>query len=260
MSEFAVPPELVPAPALADSRAPELLVQQSEFFAALSHELRTPLAAVKGFAQMLVVHWDALPEAKRFQQAEHILRSTMRLERLVHDLSLAARLVDGISLQRAPVDLQDVLTQAIAEARVLHPTRSFRGDPPSTPVIAFADHDRLLQVLTNLLDNAARYSPHATPIAVRWVAERSTARVEVSDTGSGFTVEEQSLLFLRYARLRPSRRGAGATGGSGLGLFICKELVEAMGGHIGVRVDEDIPGNTFWFTLPLHDAISLPSL
>lgn len=235
--------------------APDLLLQQAEFLAAFSHELRTPLAAIKGFSQMLVAHWDDLPDGKRRQQAECVLRSTLRVERLVQDLTLAARMMDGVSVSAEPVQLGEMLAHALDEMRILHPTRTFEC-AYMAPAVAFADRDRVQQVLGNLLDNAARYAPPDTPVNVRCWADAGHAHVEVSDTGLGFSPEEQTLLFLRFSRLRPGRRGAGLTGGSGLGLFICKQLVEAMGGAIGVRVDVPGPGNAFWFTLPLPPAPS----
>jgi two-component system OmpR family sensor kinase len=234
--------------------APEALVQHAEFLAALSHELRTPLAAIKGFTQMLVAHWDSLPETKRRQQAESVLRSTLRLERLVQDLSLAVRLADGIPLLTGAVDLQTAVADALEEAHILYPARTFHRDSMAAPVTAFADRDRAVQVVANLLDNAARYAPAGTPISIGCWADATSAHLEVSDMGVGFTSEEQALLFRRLSRLGTSRHGT-CTGGSGLGLFICKQLVEAMGGHIGVRVGEHGIGNTFWFTLPIPPAV-----
>jgi two-component system OmpR family sensor kinase len=241
------------APRTNIAAAPEALAQHAEFLAALSHELRTPLAAIKGFTQMLVAHWDSLPETKRRQQAESVLRSTLRLERLVQDLSLAVRPVDGIPLLPGAMDLQTAVTDALEEAHILYPARTFHREAMAAPVTAFADRDRAVQVVANLLDNAARYAPAGTPISIGCWAGATSAHLEVSDMGAAFTSEEQSLLFRRLSRLGPGRHGA-CTGGSGLGLYICKQLVEVMGGRIGVRAGERGTGNTFWFTLPLPPA------
>ncbi len=108
----------------------------------------------------------------------------------------------------------------------------------------------MAQVLVNLLDNAAKYSPQDTPIVMRWRHDDPVVRFEVIDCGTGLTTDEQALLFLRFSRLHSARRASGLTAGSGLGLYICRRLVEAMGGAIGVQAAEDRLGNTFWFTLP----------
>jgi signal transduction histidine kinase len=240
--------EAVPAPR-ADSLS-DLILEHTEFFATLSHELRTPLATLKGFGQSLLDHWDALPEARRRQHVEFMLRSTARLERLVGDISLSAHLVDGVALTPASVPVDDVLAQGIREARTLHPERVFHLLPGiSTPQV-WADRERLLQVLVNLLDNAAKYSPPELPITVRWCEGESQVRIEVCDAGLSLSREDRDALFVAYGRLHSPGKPASAATGSGLGLYICKGLVEAMRGAIGTRAGDDGNGNVFWFTLP----------
>jgi signal transduction histidine kinase len=102
----------------------------------------------------------------------------------------------------------------------------------------------------NLLDNAAKYSPAAEPILVRWLPDDRQVRLEVTDAGTSLTLEEQAQLFIRYGRLKPLKQTGGALAGSGLGLYVCKGLMEAMGGHIGIETNGHSSGNTFWFTLP----------
>ncbi|MDB5059667.1 MAG: two-component sensor histidine kinase [Chloroflexi bacterium] len=229
---------------------PESMMENTEFFSTLSHELRTPLATIKGFAQTLIAHWDDLPSDRRRRHVEYILRSTLRLERLVGDLSTSSRLVDGISVLPGHVEAFDVLTQAVGEAQVLYPNRVFRLESPDADQDIWADRDRLLQVVINLLDNAAKYSPAAEPIILRWFPDGPQVRVEVYDAGTSLTLEEQGRLFTRYCRLGRSKQADGIVAGSGLGLYICKSLIEAMNGHIGIETDEAGSGNTFWFTVP----------
>jgi signal transduction histidine kinase len=251
MNDLAVNHDSSQSPEARIDAVPESIMENTEFFSLLSHELRTPLATIKGFAQTLIAHWDEIPEDRRRRHVEQILRSTVRLERLVGDLSLSSRLVDGVSLQPSDIDVADVVSQAIGEAQALYPTRHFQADPPPTAVHLWADRERLLQVLVNLLDNAAKYSPVVEPILVRWMSEDSQARLEVHDAGISLTEEEQTHLFTRYGRLKTLPQTGGALAGSGLGLYICKGLVEAMSGHIGIESGEQGSGNTFWFTLPL---------
>ncbi len=250
MNDLALNHDASQSPEARIDAVPESIMENTEFFSLLSHELRTPLATIKGFAQILIAHWDEIPEERRRRHVEQILRSTVRLERLVGDLSLSSRLVDGVSLQQGDIEAGDVIAQAIDEAQALYPNRRFLGDSLAAPSRLRADRDRLLQVLVNLLDNAAKYSPAAEPITVLCRFDDRQARIEVHDAGTSLTLEEQAHLFTRYGRLKPLKQEGGALAGSGLGLYICKGLVEAMGGHIGIETGDSGSGNTFWFTLP----------
>jgi two-component system, OmpR family, sensor histidine kinase KdpD len=169
---------------------------------------------------------------------------------LVGDLALATRLGDTVELQLDRADLGKLVDQAIEEVSIVHEGRYFVVEQPTALPLAWADGERVGQILVNLLDNAAKYSPQATPIVVRLHDESDILRVEVADYGAGLTSEEQACLFVRFSRLRSTRNGAGLTAGTGLGLYICRRLIGAMGGTIGVRATEDGTGNTFWFTLP----------
>lgn len=225
------------------------LVCDAAFFALLSHELRTPLAAVKGFAQGLLLHWEQLPSDKRYEYVEHIMRSSTRLERLVTDLSLASRLVEGVALEPAYLEIGGAVSQAVEEARALHRDRSFSVAVPAGEVqMAYADRHRLLQVLVNLLDNAAKYSPLDDTVMVRWHVGPTQIRIEVCDFGLPLAPDAHEQLFRAFGRAPQPTRGGGSAG-TGLGLFICKALVEAMGGAIGIQAAAP-SGNVFWFTLP----------
>jgi two-component system phosphate regulon sensor histidine kinase PhoR len=252
MSDLALNDEPREWPVARIEAVPESIMENTEFFSTLSHELRTPLATIKGFAQTLIAHWDGIPDDRRRQHVQYILRSALRLERLVDDLGLSSRLVDGVSLRLGYVDVDDVLSQAIDETKMLHPSRLFVTEASAADQLLWADRERLLQVVINLLDNAAKYSPAAEQITLRWFPEMSEVRIEVCDAGTSLTVEQQASLFTRYGRLDLPKQGARMLAGSGLGLYICKGLVEAMGGHIGIDAGEHGAGNTFWFTLPSH--------
>lgn len=253
MNDIAMPQPLVETQDSAPPRQVDELALSPELFSTISHELRTPLAAVKGFAQGLLMHWDQLPEAKQRQFVEHILRATLRLERLVADLSLAGRLAEGVAAEPGRCQLAPTVTQALDEVRSLHPARSFLVNSRSEPVLS-ADMHRLQQVLVNLLDNAAKYSPAGEPVSVGWYDAGSMIRVEITDRGTGLSLEEQALLFRRFGRLVRLQDGR-MPSGSGLGLAICKGLIEAMGGAIGVEATCRGNGNTFWFTLPAATSV-----
>jgi two-component system phosphate regulon sensor histidine kinase PhoR len=222
----------------------------ADFLSALSHELRMPLATIRGFAQLLLTHWHDLPDERRLGNLERIMRSTLRMERLVGDLSLATRLVDDVDVRLGRPEVAALVEEAVAEVSAVHGTRQFVVEAPLAAYIVWADRDRVAQILLNLLDNAAKYSPTGTPILIRWHPEQAAIRIEIIDHGIGLTAQDQARLFARFGRLRASRTASGLTAGTGLGLYICRRLVEAMEGKIGVQTADQGTGNTFWFTLP----------
>lgn len=232
----------------------DLIMEHTDFFATLSHELRTPLATVKGFGQSLLDHWDQLPDARRRQHVEYMLRSALRIERLVGDISFSTHLVDGVALSPATVVVEDAVAQGVHEARTLYPDRVFHTLSSGATQQIWADRERLLQVLVNLLDNAAKYSPANQPISICWSGLGSHARIEVRDAGLSLTHEDRECLFVRHGRLHSAEHVVNAASGSGLGLYICKGLIEAMHGSIGTRAGDDGMGNIFWFTLPTADS------
>ncbi|HVA90542.1 MAG TPA: ATP-binding protein [Chloroflexota bacterium] len=231
--------------------AQDTVADNVDFLAALSHELRMPLTAIRGFAQLLLTHWEDLSEEKRRRNVEQIMRSTLRMERLVGDISLATRLVDDVNVQLGRADVAALVEEALEEVFAVHGSRLFLVEAPVIARPVLADRERVAQILINLLDNAAKYSPAGTPIVVRWYSEGAATRIEVADRGIGLSSEEQTRLFARFSRLRATRNASGLTAGAGLGLYICRRLVEAMDGKIGVQAADEGTGNTFWFTLPL---------
>ncbi len=207
----------------------------------VSHDLRTPLTSIRGYAEGIE---DGTVEPR--QAAAVVGREAERLERLVGDLLALARLRQGVMEVRSePVDLAAVAREAeerlrprAAEAGV-----SVRVEGSEAP--ATADHGRVLQVLTNLLDNAIRVSPRGGTVVLR----AAPGQVEISDEGPGIPPDELPHAFERF-RLR-ARAGRGSPDGAGLGLAIVRELSEAMGGSAKV---ENLPAQGARFTIRLPAA------
>ncbi len=215
----------------------------------VAHELRTPLTAIKGSMEGLedgVI--PSSPETFRQLAAE-----TDRLSRLVDDLQELSRVESGaLVLDLGPVSLAAVagtlrkrLEGAYAEKGV-----GLKIDLSATLPPVRADGDRLLQVLTNLLNNALRYTPSGGRVTI--FAERRDRElvVHVADTGSGIPAEHLPFIFDRFDRVDPSRSRQGA-GGSGIGLTISRSLVEAQGGRMWAESAGEGLGSTFSFSLPL---------
>jgi len=215
------------------------------FLADASHELRTPLTSIRGYAEIFDRGARDRP-ADLATSMHHIRSEADRMSELVNDLLLLARLDHERPVERVPVDLRDVVEEAVAAARVAAPDRPVSLLAPA-PVAVLGDAGRLRQVIDNLLTNALRYTPAGTPIEVRAWSAGPVAVLDVIDHGPGIEPGERVGIFEPFHRSDPSR--ARATGGVGLGLAIVSAIAKAHDGEVGV-VDTPGGGATFWMRLP----------
>ena len=232
---------------------------KDEFISVAAHELRTPLSAIQGFASMLEVQ-TALgrgAELVDWQQdaITEIQVATARMDALVNDLLDVTRIqADRLELHLAPVELVSMLRRYLARLRLTTErhtlTLEVETTSPGEPVVLEADGMRLEQVFGNLLSNAIKYSPEGGPITVtvRVDHEVALAEVRIRDSGIGIPAEQHAKMFQRFARA--SNVHDHQIAGTGLGLFVCRELVERHGGHIWFESAEGV-GTTFFLTLPL---------
>lgn len=218
-----------------------------QFMAMISHELRTPLASIKGFATTLLapdVQWD---RSSQEQYIEIISEESDRLAKLIEQLLDISRLQAGVMwVNRKPQQFSQIVAQA--ESQLHNLTNEHRlqlNVPPDLPLVNI-DEQRITQVLTNLVDNAAKYSPTGTQIRVDAHSEDGFVQVDVSDEGEGIPPEDHASVFEAFRQIhrRPSQKGAG------LGLAISKGLVEAHGGRIWIQ-EKPTSGTTVSFTLPV---------
>ena len=220
---------------------------KSEFLSRMSHELRTPLNAILGFAQLLEL--DELP-ADQASSVDQIQVAGRHLLSLINEVLDISRIEAGrVSLSTEPVEVGDVLDEVatllapVAEASDIE----LSVDTDSARVLrVHADRQRLVQVLLNLGSNAVKYNSRGGSVAFRTGAgDKGRIRLEVRDTGPGIAHEQQDQLFLPFSRLGAERSGVE---GTGVGLALSKQLVEVMGGAIGV---DSVPGHgsTFWIEL-----------
>ena len=226
---------------------------KADFIATASHELRTPLAAVYGAAQTLLRHDFALDEAGRDRFISLIADESDRLGRIVNEILLANQLDAGrVDLGTEAFDPGELVERVVDAARVHAPPNIVleRVVPAEVAPVA-ADRDKVRQVLVNLVENAIKYSPGGGRIEVGLEpgheSGAGTVVFYVKDEGLGIPREEQARIFEKFYRLDPNMtRGVG---GTGLGLYICSELVSRMGGHIWVESAEG-EGSTFLLQLP----------
>lgn len=228
-----------------DSRqASEQKVRQ--FVADASHELRTPLAAIRGYSELTRRSGHELPDDIR-HALSRIESESVRMSELVDDLLLLARLDEGRELRHDPVDLANVVADAVADARATSPDHDWIERLPPTPVIVAGDQHRLHQVVANLLANARIHTPEGTRVTAALGVLDGRAIVTVTDTGPGIPAEIQPVLFERFARADTSR--SRATGSTGLGLAIVAAVVQA---HDGDVTFSSRPGETvFRVSVPL---------
>ena len=228
---------------------------KADFIATASHELRTPLAAVYGAAQTLLRHDFALDEVGRDRFVSLIADESERLGRIVNEILLANQLDAGrLDIEFEPFDPAEVVERVVESTRVYAPpTVSVEFEAGDDLPRVAADLDKVRQVLVNLVENAIKYSPDGGQVEVG-VEERDDAvRFFVRDEGLGIPSQEQERVFEKFYRADPQMiRGVG---GTGLGLYICKELVGRMGGRIWVESSGE-KGSTFFFELPVAEVLA----
>ena len=231
----------------------ELDQLKDAFLMNASHELRTPLTIMQGYLELLREMDDASPDVRR-SFLDKACRACDELVLLQANIMEASRLeVDTATLHFASLALRDICTAVIDlfEPWILQEQRSIEVDVAPN-ILVWADEMRLKQVLHNLIANALHYSPQQTPIRVTATLEQEEGivRVSVIDRGLGIPADKQEVIFDKFVRL--DRDMYSTVRGSGLGLFITRHLVEAMGGTIAIESSGiKGEGSTFFFTLPL---------
>jgi signal transduction histidine kinase len=223
---------------------------QTDFVATISHELRTPLAAVYGAAMTLQQRSESLDAEMRSRLLGVVFDESRRLSRIIDDVLWASRLESG-RLEFAIEQLQpEAIAESVVEAANVHLPASVSVELRAEPALELmaTDSDKVRQVLSNLVDNAVKYSPDGGRIQVSIEPNGRFVRFSVSDQGLGIPLNEQPRIFEKFYRLDPNQtRGVG---GTGLGLYISRELVRRMNGRLWVESQVG-QGSTFYVELPL---------
>ncbi len=224
---------------------------KSDFVAAVSHGLRTPLTSIYGFAETLLRQDVLFGEEERRTFLGYIASESERLTEIVDQLLNVARLDAGdLQVDLGRIDVGSVVSEVVETVEESGTTNGhrFELDLPSEPLAAEADRDKLRQVFNILVDNALKYSPRGGTVTVGARLREGTVEVRVGDEGIGIPQGEHDRIFRKFYRAESVGRDGGG-GGTGLGLFIAKELVNAMGGRIWVDSTEGA-GASFAFELP----------
>lgn len=224
---------------------------KSSFVAMASHELRTPLTAIKGFVSTLLIDDDFSPEDRR---EFHMIidQECDRLTRLINDLLNTARIEANESLKPSysRVDLDELLQKVVKIQQQSTNRHKIKADVPTPLPEIIGDQDKLDQILTNLMNNAIKYSPGGGDITVHARVEGSEVLIGIEDQGMGIPTEHLPRVFEKFHRV--NNEDNRKIYGTGLGLFLVKHLVEKI--HMGkIWVDSEVgKGSTFWVRIPIE--------
>jgi len=229
----------------------ELAKIKDEFMSIATHDLRNPLSVIMGYAAILKNELSPgqVLDRENHQLITKILQKSKRMQQIISDfLEMGVLEENGIKLQLSPINLNEIAVQ-VADGKSLHASEKnlhILQELDNTLPFVKADPDRIEQVIQNLLDNAVKYSPVDEQIIIRTRTVKNAVRFEVVDSGPGIAESERHKIFTKYGTL-----GSRPTGGEksiGLGLSICKHLIELHDGEIGLSTSSG-KGTTFWFQL-----------
>jgi signal transduction histidine kinase len=222
--------------------------QKDEFVSMATHELRSPISTLRGYAQIAESAAARAGAPEIATTATKIVRQSDRLTRLVTDLLDVSRIHSGhIELRASDVRIASMVSDAVEHQRAVHPDRAFVVDIRAAAKNIHADGSRLEQVMTNLLDNAVKYSPDGGDVSVCVSDAGDCVLISIRDQGIGIPAEEQDRLFQRFYR---AKSGSSRFSGLGVGLYISYRIVREHGGRMWVESGDE-GGSTFNFTLPI---------
>ncbi|WP_295770899.1 ATP-binding protein [uncultured Mucilaginibacter sp.] len=222
--------------------------RKNDFIGMVSHELRSPLTSISGYIQMLKLKATKSNEPTITDIAEKAKRQVDRMSGLISGFLDVARLGEGkIKLNCERFNIARLLTDAEEEVLATVSTHVVNFANVEDTVVN-ADIEKIGQVLTNFINNAVKYSPFNSTIVVSCTTSGQVAKISVTDEGMGIPAEDQAHVFERFYRVESEQMKV--VKGFGIGLYICKEIIESHGGKIGVNSKLDY-GSTFWFELPV---------
>lgn len=226
---------------------------KDDFVSVASHELRTPMTAIRSYAWMALNRPDVVLTDKMKKYIERILISTERLINLVNDMLNVSRIEAGsIEIRPKSFDIRVLVNDVMVEVGPKASEKSLHLDvEKGNPLNIFADPDKVHQILLNLIGNSLKFTPSEGKISINFLPDGKVVDISVKDSGVGISEDDQSRLFKKFERLDNSYVSSATSGGTGLGLYISKSLIDLMGGKIWATSPGLGKGTTFTFSLPL---------
>ncbi|MEX2393365.1 MAG: HAMP domain-containing sensor histidine kinase, partial [Actinomycetota bacterium] len=221
--------------------------ERQEWNRIIRHDLRSPLTVITGFADTMRAAWSDLPDDEKLDFVDAIARGAAAMTTLLADMEKVDKLESGdVSGQRRPMDLGELVEQTVKDLTAYNDRPVVMSVAEALP-LAFADENDQRRVVTNLLENAFKFSEPDAVVEVRVLMSGGMIHTTVRDTGRGISCEDQKKLFQKFSRV--GLGNGSRVPGTGLGLYICRSIVESHGGRIWVE-SEVGEGATFHFTTP----------
>ena len=226
--------------------------EKEEFISTLSHEIRTPLTSIKGFCETIISNWDKLDDNKKKEFLKIILEQSKRLINLTENVLNAAKIdSENQNLVLTKIDINKVIEKAIKIVSINYPLFKLNYTKPNNVLYSYCDLDKTQQVILNVLDNALKYSNNSNKIDIELKCHKDYNVISVKNYGSCIDKKDYEKIFEKFYRtdsyLKSSRQG------SGLGLYIVKNLLLKMNGDISVSSDKETLETEFKIFLPIWE-------
>ena len=223
-----------------------------DFISTVSHELRTPLTSIRGFSQTMLSSWEKLDDESKKKFIKIIEEQSNRLIHLVENMLAVTKLKTGGVIVYNELDIKPVIEQTVAIVKNQYSTQKFDIKIQNNLPKIFVDKDKFQQIMTNLIENSAKYSPESSTTTISAISYSENVEIRISNIGIGIAKEDYEKIFTKFARIdNPLTR---KVQGSGLGLFITKNLFEKMGGSINVdsiQLEDNSGMSTIIFTIKM---------
>ncbi|WP_412468577.1 ATP-binding protein [Pedobacter sp. KLB.chiD] len=236
---------------ISEKKGMEIL--RDELLNITTHELKTPLSVVKGYLQLIYKFIAGTGNTKHQLIAERAISASSKVERLIAEITHpAAHSESEMLLKKENLDLQKLILEVISNTSLISENVEIKLITLTDVYHVQADRYRIAQVLTNLINNAIKYAPGESPIAIEISGDVSTVKVSVIDMGMGVPENEQEKIFEKFYRIKNSSHVAA---GSGIGLFLCSEIIARHGGTIGIQPNPTGKGTMAFFSLPITNRL-----
>ena len=225
---------------------------KEEFISTLSHEIRTPLTSIKGFSQTMLSSWDKLDEDKKKEFLGIILNQSQRLIKLVENVLNVAKIdSNSQNILLSKVDLNKIIETCIKLEKIAYPNFEFKFNRISNELYSLCDNDKVQQIILNILENACKYSNNSNTVEIRSFIEKEYCVISIKNFGSFIKEQDFEKIFEKFYRADSYLNST--TQGSGLGLYIARNLAKKMNGNIKVKSNKEENLVEFLIFMPIYE-------